>query len=69
MLTLIVNTKVKTALVIVIHNSAEASAGSSFRIHFANLSPIPASSFRVAKFLDNVLGAKVVQANLSHTTH
>jgi hypothetical protein len=65
-LTLVVNTKVKPALVIAMHNSAETSAGGRSRNHPANIPVIPAFSFRVAKFLNNVLGVNVVHPNLSH---
>jgi hypothetical protein len=69
MLTLIVNTNVNALLtgtehVGAIGNGSDASGGGRLSLQLVNLALIPAFAFTVAIFLDNVIGVKVVYANL-----
>ena len=70
-LTLIVNTDVKTLWTVTEHvrtehNSGEARGGSGLSLHIANLSVEPAFPFGVAILLDDGAGVEVVNADLPH---
>lgn len=48
------------APVITIYDSGEATSGVPSSVKFSNISSVPTSAFRVTKFLDDVVGVKVV---------
>lgn len=63
--TLVVNTAmVSGAGNVRFHNSGEASRGVRFGLQLANGSMIPSFAISIGKLLDNLVGVKVVDANL-----
>ena len=65
LLTLIVDAKVNATIIISVYDGGKAGGGGRFCFHPANLSLVKAFVFGVAKFLDGVVGVKVVDAELS----